>query len=74
MLTTTGRISIAKALLLSQYIYCFSCIDVSADMTKRIQEQLDNFIYGETKMKMAWTRLFIHRERAELASSNYNLS
>jgi hypothetical protein len=49
MLTTTGRISIAKALLLSQYIYCFSCIDISADMTKRIQEQLDNFIYGETK-------------------------
>ena len=43
MLTTLGRISIAKARLLSQYVYCFTCIDTSENMIKKIQAQLDNF-------------------------------
>jgi hypothetical protein len=51
MLTTMGRVSIAKALLLSQYVYCFNCIDASDSMIKKIQQQLDNFIRGNTKRK-----------------------
>ena len=49
MLTTLGRISIAKALILSQYVYCFTCIDASENMIKKIQAQLDNFIRGDTR-------------------------
>ena len=41
MLTTLGRISIAKALLLSQYLYCFTCIDATESMIKKTQEQLE---------------------------------
>lgn len=50
-LTTPGRIAVAKALLLSQYVYSFTCIDISKNMIKDIQNQLDNFIRGETKRK-----------------------
>ena len=46
MLTTLGRVSIAKALLLSQYVYCFTCIDATDSMIKKIQQQLDSFIRG----------------------------
>jgi hypothetical protein len=42
LLTTMGRISIAKALLLSQYIYCFSCIDISDDMVRRYSEGIQD--------------------------------
>ena len=49
MLTTLGRISIAKAVMLSQYVYCLTCIDASENMIKKIQEQLDNFIRGDTR-------------------------
>ena len=49
MLTTLGRISIAKALILSQYVYCFTCIDATENMVKQIQEQLDSFIRGDTR-------------------------
>ena len=49
MLTTLGRISIAKALILSQYVYCFTCIDATENMVKKIQEQHENFIRGDTK-------------------------
>ena len=51
MLTTMGRVSIAKALLLSQYVYCFTCIDATDSMIKKIQQQLDNFIRGNTRRK-----------------------
>ena len=51
MLTTFGKVSIAKALLLSQYVYCFTCIDTTDTMIKKIQQQLDNFIRGNTKRK-----------------------
>ena len=49
MLTTLGRISIAKALILSQYVYCFTCIDATENMIKKIQVQLNSFIRGDTK-------------------------
>ena len=49
MLTTLGRVSIAKALILSQYVYCFTCIDATENMVKKIQEQHENFIRGDTK-------------------------
>ena len=49
MLTTLGRVSIAKALILSQYVYCFTCIDATENMVKKIQDQLENFIRGDTK-------------------------
>ena len=44
-----GRISIAKALILFQYVYCFTCIDATENMVKKIQDQLDIFIRGDTK-------------------------
>ena len=49
MLTTLGRISIAKALLLFKYVYCFTCIDATENMIKKIQVQLDNFIRRDTR-------------------------
>ena len=51
MLTTMGRVSIAKALLLIQYVYFFTCIDATDSMIKKIQQQLDNFIRGNTRRK-----------------------
>ena len=49
MLTTLGRVSIAKALILSQYVYSFTCIYATESMVKKIQDQLDYFIRGNTK-------------------------
>ena len=49
MLTTLGSISIAKALVLSQYEYCFTCNDANENIAKKIQAQLDNFIRGDTR-------------------------
>ena len=48
-LTTPRRLSVAKAMLLSQYVYCFTCLDISKNMIKKIQDQLDGFIKGDTK-------------------------
>ena len=67
MFTTLGRISIAKALLLSQYVYCFTCIDASENMIKKIQAQLDNFIRGDTRRNwISEDLLFTSKERGGL--------
>ena len=70
-LTTSGRVSIAKALLLSQYVYCFTCIDISEAMTKKIQNQLDNYIRGNSKR--IWIKedlLYTNKEKGGIGFFN----
>ena len=74
MLTTLGRISIAKALLLSQYVYCFTCIDAPDTMIKKIQEQLDKFIRGDTRRNWIGADLPYTTKEEDQASSDSQIS
>ena len=48
-LTTTGRVAIAKSVLLSQLVYPMQTLDLEDDMLERIEKKLYNFIKGPTK-------------------------
>ena len=48
-LTTTGRVAIAKAILLSQFVYFLQVLDVEeSTICERIEKTLHNFIKGKT--------------------------
>ena len=49
-LTTSGRVAISKAILLSQFIYFLQVLDVDkTDICEKIEKTLHNFIKGKTK-------------------------
>ena len=48
-LTTSGRVHIAKTLLLSQLVYYMQVLDLSENFLERVQEVLFNYIKGKTK-------------------------
>ena len=49
-LTTSGRVAISKAILLSQFMYFLQVLDVdSTDICDRIEKTLHSFIKGKTK-------------------------
>ena len=52
-LTTSGRVSIAKALLLSQYVYCFTCIDATDTMIKTSSTQVGQYASNMALFKRA---------------------
>ena len=49
-LTTSGRVHIAKSLLLSQLVYYMQVLDMSENFIERVQQVLFNYIKGKTKM------------------------
>ena len=51
-LTVSGRVAIAKAILLSQFVYLLTILDTTtSSICDRIQTLLNNFILGDTKRK-----------------------
>ena len=47
-----GRVAIAKAILLSQFVYFLQVLDVEeSTISERIEKTLHNFIKGKTKRK-----------------------
>ena len=50
-LTLTGRLMIAKCILLFQYIYMFQSLEIKNTMLEKIRMQLDNFILGHMDKK-----------------------
>ena len=48
-LTTSGRVHIAKTLLLSQLVYYMQVLDLIENFLERVQEVLFNYIKGKTK-------------------------
>ena len=48
-LTTSERVAIAKAILLSQFVYFLQILDVhNNDICKRIEDLLQNYIKGKS--------------------------
>ena len=51
-MTVRGRVAIAKALLLSLFIYLLKMLDTTtSSICERIQTLLNGFILGDTKRK-----------------------
>lgn len=48
-LTTSGRVHIAKSLLLSQLVYCMQVLDLNENFLERTQDILFRYIKGKTK-------------------------
>ena len=58
-LTTSGRVHIAKALLLSQLVYYMQVLDLSENFLNRTQEILFQYIKGKTKRNWLSKNLII---------------
>ena len=58
-LTTDGKITIAKSLLLSQYTYIGSVLEISDTRAKHIQDNLNSFIF-HNKPNKAGAKVYIH--------------
>ena len=58
-LTTSGKITIAKSLLLSQYTYIGSVLEISDTRAKHIQDNLNSFIFYN-KPNKAGAIVYLH--------------